>query len=210
MAVVNFGPDQIVASVSCALASFICNNIPLIGSDPTHLIDSPAAYDGSNENRILLYLYQIEFNPELRNTPATITAQQSPPTSLGTLVSAPPPLAVDLTYMLVVYGQSVQYEQMIAGSVAGLLDRCGRVPSDFISKPLEECGNGVLNVIPQPATIHMLRDLWAGFPNKAYHLTKLYTVSPVRLPAPSREPVEVVLQVDVHKPMLRNPPEVHA
>jgi hypothetical protein len=158
----------------------------------------------------LLYLYQIEVNPELRNAPATLTALQSSPTSLGTLLLTPPPLAVDLTYMLVVYGQSAQYEQMIAGSVAGLLDRCGRVPSDFISQLLLDSGNGVLNVIPQPATIHMLRDLWAGFPNKAYHLTKLYTVSPVRLPAPTREPVDVVLQVDVHEPTVTNPREVHS
>lgn len=210
METIGIGPDQIIAGVSLALASFLCDRIPLIGTDPMHLIDSPADYSGCNENRILLYLYQIEFNPELRNTPATLTAQLSPPATLGALVLTPPPLAVDLTYMLVVYGQSVQYEQMIAGSVAGLLDRCGRVPSDLISKPLEESGNGVLNVIPQPATIHMLRDLWAGFPNKAYHLTKLYTISPVRLPAPTREPVDMVWQVDVHEPTVTYPQGVNA
>lgn len=159
------------------------------------MFDSPAAWEGSNENRLSLYLYQIEINPELRNAPPTLSADQSSP-NLASLALTPAPLAVDLLYMLVVFGQSYDYEQMIAGSVVSLLDRCGCIPSDFITQPLRDSGNAKLAVIPQPATIHMLRDLWAGFPNKPYHLTKLYTVSPVRLPAPTQL-VDVVLTANV-------------
>jgi len=159
------------------------------------MFDSPAAWEGANENRLSLYLYQIEINPELRNAPPSLSADSSSP-SLASLSLTPAPLAVDLLYMVVVFGQSYEYEQMIAGSVVGLLDRCGRIPSDFITQPLKDSGNTKLAVIPKPATIHMLRDLWAGFPNKPYHLTKLYTVSPVRLPAPSRS-VDVVLTSNI-------------
>jgi hypothetical protein len=188
-------PEQVIAGVSNALRSFICAYVPRVASEEAVMFDSPAAWEGANENRLSLYLYQIEINPELRNAPATLSADVSGP-NLASLALTPAPLAVDLLYMLVVFGQSYDYEQMIAGSVVSLLDRCGRIPSDFITQPLRDSGNSKLAVIPQPATIHMLRDLWAGFPNKPYHLTKLYTVSPVRLPAPTQS-VDVVLTSNI-------------
>jgi hypothetical protein len=188
-------PEQVIAGVSNALRSFICTYVPRVASEEAVMFDSPAAWEGANENRLSLYLYQIEINPELRNAPPTLSADESRP-NLASLALTPAPLAVDLLYMLVVFGQSYDYEQMIAGSVVSLLDRCGCIPSDFITQPLRDSGNSKLAVIPQPATIHMLRDLWAGFPNKPYHLTKLYTVSPVRLPAPTQS-VDVVLTANV-------------
>lgn len=158
------------------------------------MFDSPAAYDGANEDRLSLYLYQIEINPELRNVPETLAIERG---STGA-TAYPAPLAVDLLYMLVAYGKSYEQEQVIAADVVGLLDRCGCIPAEFVTSPmLTNSGNSKLWVVPQPATIHTLRDLWAGFPNKAYHLTKLYTISPVRLPPPSGKPVDVVLGVEM-------------
>ncbi len=188
-------PEQVIAGVSNALRNLICAYVPRVASEESVMFDSPAAYDGTGENRLSLYLYQIEINPELRNAPPTLSADRSGP-DVASLALTPAPLAVDLLYMLTVYGKSPDYEQMIAGSVVGLLDRCGRIPADFITQPLRDSGNSKLAVVPQPATIHMLRDLWAGFPNKPYHLTKLYTVSPVRLPAPTQL-VDVVLTANV-------------
>ncbi|TAM54771.1 MAG: DUF4255 domain-containing protein [Paraburkholderia sp.] len=188
-------PEQVIAGVSNALRNLICAYVPRVATEEAIMFDSPAAFDSINENRLSLYLYQIEINPELRNAPPTVSAEQEG-ANLGSLTLTPAPLAVDLLYMLVVYGQSYEYEQMIAGSVVGLLDRCGRIPSDFITQTLKDSDNARLAVVPQPATIHMLRDLWAGFPNRAYHLTKLYTVSPVHLPAPS-VPVDLVLKSEI-------------
>lgn len=202
-------PQEVVISVSHALRRFICACVPLLAADSSVTFESPAQIDQSNANLLSLCLYQLELNPAMRNAPSTLSAEWSDPRSLASLVETPAPLAVDLLYLVVIYGVSPDFEQMIASSVAGLLDRCGRIPSNFISQSLIDSGNSVLNVIPQPATIHMLRDLWAGFPNKAYHLTKLYMVSPVRLPAPG-EFVDVVLQVDVHEPRVTNPKEVSA
>lgn len=187
-------PEQVIAGVSNALSSFVCANVQRLSSEDSVKFDSPAGFDGNNENRLLLYLYQIEINPELRNDGPSISSNRNNP-GTSTLVLTPAPLAVDLLYMAVVFGQTYEYEQMIAASVVGLLDRCGRIPTEF-TKGLKDSGNEKLAVIPQPATIHMLRDLWAGFPNKEYHLTKLYTISPVFLPAPSQT-VDVALSTNI-------------
>ncbi|HVW51131.1 MAG TPA: DUF4255 domain-containing protein [Trinickia sp.] len=191
----SIDPEQVIAGVSNALRSFICAYVPRLASEDTVVFDSPGAPEAVSENKLLLYLYQIEINPELRNAPPTVSAEQGD-SSMASLVLTPAPLAVDLLYMAVIFGQSPEYEQMIGGSVVGLLDRCGCIPPEFITQTLRDSDNAKLAVIPQPATIHMLRDLWAGFPNKAYHLTKLYTVSPVRLPSPGM-PVDLVLKSDV-------------
>ena len=185
---------DVIGRVSEAFRSFICKYVPEVSSEPSVIFDSPAAYEGANEDRISLYLYQIELNPELRNAPGSLAIE--PGTSGAVAYRAP--LAVDLLYMLVVYGRSSEFEQKIAASVVNLLDRCGCIPPEFVTSPaLTNSGNSKLWVVPQQATIHTLRDLWAGFPNKAYHLTKLYTISPVRLPPPKGEHVDVTLGTQV-------------
>jgi hypothetical protein len=187
-------PGDVIGKVSEAVRSFICRHVPDMSSEASVIFDSPAGYDGTNEDRLSLYLYQIELNPELRNTPDTLSVERG---SSGA-TAYPAPLAVDLSYMLVAYGKSYEREQVIAANVVGLLDRCGCIPAEFVTSPtLTNSGNSKLWVVPQPATTHTLRDLWAGFPNKAYHLTKLYTISPVRLPALTGNPVDVVLGVEV-------------
>jgi hypothetical protein len=198
MQIPQIDADLVITSVSNALRNFICGYIPQLASEHAVTFDSPAEFDGAGEDRLSLYLYQIAVNPELRNAPPTLSAEQMNPQSLASFALTPAPLAVDLLYMLVVYGRSSEYEQKIAGSLVGLLDRCGRIPAEFVDHDsvLVQTGNVRLAVVPQPATIHMLRDLWAGFPNKSYHMTKLYTVSPVRLPAPEKVPVDLVVEVN--------------
>jgi hypothetical protein len=195
-------PGDVIGKISEALRNFICARVPDVSTEASIMFDSPAAYDGANEDRVSLYLYQIELNPELRNAPETLSIEQG---SRGA-IAYPAPLAVDLMYMLVAYGKSSEQEQVIAANIVGLLDRCGCIPAEFVTSPtLTNSGNSQLWVVPQPATIHTLRDLWAGFPNKAYHLTKLYTISPVRLPAVGGRPVDVVLGVEVDAGVKRDP-----
>ncbi|GLU34880.1 DUF4255 domain-containing protein [Trinickia caryophylli] len=206
MAVSTIDAEQVIAGVSNALRSFICASVPRIASEAAVTFDSPAKLDSENENKLALYLYQMELNPELRNTSPALSAVQSNPSSLASLTLTPAPLAVDLLYMLVVYGQSAEYEQMIAGSIVNLLDRSGRIPSDFIGPALRASGNSGLAIVPQPASIHVLRDLWAAFPNKAYHLTKLYSISPVRLPAPTSVSADMTVNVNPVGATVTDPP----
>jgi hypothetical protein len=212
MQIPQIDADRVITSVSNALRNFICAYIPQLASEHAVSFDSPAEFDGAGEDRLALYLYQIAINPELRNAPPTLSAEQLDPQSLVSFALTPAPLAVDLLYMVVVYGRSSEYEQKIAGSLVGLLDRCGKIPAEFVvhDSVLVETGNVRLSVVPQPATIHLLRDLWAGFPNKSYHMTKLYTVSPVRLPAPEKVPVDLVVEVSPVNASVTNPAEVQS
>lgn len=206
MVVSTIDAEQVITSVSNALRGFICANVPRIASEAAVTFDSPAKIDSENENRLALYLYQIELNPALRNVAPALSPVQSNPSSLASLTLTQAPLAVDLLYMLVVYGQSAEYEQMIAGSIVDLLDRNGRIPTDFLNPALRSSGNGDLAIVPQPTSIHALRDLWAAFPNKAYHMTKLYTISPVRLPARTSASADMVMEANPIGMTVTDPP----
>jgi len=186
----------IIPSVSESLRRFISAHVPLL-TEATISLDSPADWEETKQNSASLYLYQIEINPYLRNTSASIVAMQASRDHASPLVSKPAPLALDLTYMVVAYGTSGEKEQIIANGLANLLDTCGRIPSEYLMATLQQSGNESLAVIPEGSTIHELRDLWAAFTPKTYHLTRLYKVPAVRIPSPIEVPVDLLKEMQV-------------
>jgi hypothetical protein len=186
---------SVIPRVSASLRSLICAYVPLLASEADVVFDSPGDLDGSKENRLSLYLYQIELNPYLRNSPPMLSVEQGEPARLASLTSRPAPLAVDLMYMAVSFGKTAEIEQIIASGVVNILDTCGYLPREYVDPMLEETGNGRLKIIPQSSSIHVLRDLWAAFPQKSYHLTKLYTVSDVRIPSPSKFSADMMVEM---------------
>lgn len=187
--------NNLIPAVSDALGKFICANVPL--SEGSLSFDSPAEWEGTKQDSILLYLYNVEIDPYLRNMPAQIALKQGSPGHELSLTSVPAPLAVDLTYMVVAYGSSGYNEQKIATGLARVLDTCGRIPSKYLTPILDRTGNGSLAVVPESASIHELRDLWAAFSPKTYHLTRLYKVPAVRIPSQIAESVDMVTQINV-------------
>lgn len=196
MSDVTFDRSTIIPSVSESLRRFISANVPLL-TEATISLDSPADWEETKQNSASLYLYQIEINPYLRNTPASIVAMQASRDHRSPLVSKPAPLALDLTYMVVAYGTSGEKEQIIANGLANLLDTCGRIPNEYLMATLQQSGNESLAVIPEGSTIHELRDLWAAFTPKTYHLTRLYKVPAVRIPSPIEVPVDLLKEMQV-------------
>lgn len=180
----------IIPSVSESLRRFIGANVPFL-TDATISLDSPADWEGTKQNSVSLYLYRIEIDPYLRNMPASIVAMQASRDHDSPLISKPAPLALDLTYMVVAYGSSGENEQIIANGLANLLDTCGRIPDEYLMTTLQQSGNESLAVIPEASSIHELRDLWAAFTPKTYHLTRLYKVPAVRIPSPIEVPVDL-------------------
>ena len=196
MSDVTFDRSTIIPSVSESLRRFISANVPLL-TEATISLDSPADWDGTKQNSASLYLYQIEIDPYLRNAPASIVAMQALRDHVSPLVSKPAPLALDLTYMVVAYGTSGEKEQIIANGLANLLDTCGRIPDDYLMATLQQSGNASLAVIPEASSIHELRDLWAAFTPKTYHLTRLYKVPAVRIPSAIEVPVDMLKEMQV-------------
>src|SRR6202051_1906681 len=133
-------PAAIIPAVSASLRTFICANVPMLPEDSVSLA-SPAEYENSNENGLSLYLYQIEKNPYLSNLPPTLTLQQGDTGRPASLISTPAPLAVDLLYMMVAYGRTGEYEQMIASGLVNLLDTCGTLPDEYQAPVLRHSGN---------------------------------------------------------------------
>lgn len=186
----------IIPSVSESLRRFISANVPLL-TEATISLDSPADWEGTKQNSASLYLYQIEIDPYLRNAPASIASTEASIHHAFPLVLKPAPLALDLTYMVVAYGTSGENEQIIANGLANLLDTCGRIPDEYLMSTLQQSGNESLAVIPWASSIHQLRDLWAAFSPKTYHLTRLYKVPAVRIPSPTEIPVDLVKDTQV-------------
>lgn len=187
--------NNIIPSVSDALGKFICANVPL--SEGSLSFDSPAEWDGGKQDSVSLYLYNIEIDPYLRNMPARIEFKQGSPDHGFSLTSVPAPLVLNLTYMVVAYGSSGHNEQKIANGLARLLDTCGRIPEKYLPPTLTETGNCSLAVVPEAASIHELRDLWAAFSPKTYHLTRIYKVPAVRIPSSIEESVDMVKQINI-------------
>lgn len=191
-------PADIFLRVSRSLSNLIRENIPFLQrSEQSVVFDSPAELDGA-ETKLSLYLYQVETNPYLRNLPETmknpVVAAGVPP-PVRRMVT-PAPFVVDLLYMMVPFG-TIEYELAMADGLTRVLDRIGAIPiSDDV---LIETGNSALSIIPEFESIHLLRDLWSLFPQKAFRLTKLYRVSPVRIPSSSPTEVDIVKGIDFRR-----------
>jgi hypothetical protein len=61
---------------------------------------------------------------------------------------------------------------------------------------LKRTGNDLIQIVPELDTSEQLRNIWTLFPNKTYRLTKLYTLSPVRIPSTLALDTEMVTQAD--------------
>jgi hypothetical protein len=166
------------------------------------IFESPAEIEGTDETRLSVYLYHMEINPYLRNLPETLLRTAGSAERKASLELTPAPLVVDLLYMMVPYAKSGELELVLIDRFVNLLDTCGVLPDDCLPPLLKQTGNDCLEVVPQLTSLHTLRDIWAGFPQKAYRFTKLYTVSPVRIPSSRRTVADMVVQSDA-EPVLQ-------
>lgn len=193
---------QVIRCVSESLRTLIRNNVPELQPESAVVFESPAEIEGTDETRLSLYLYQIEINPYLRNLPATLTRiASSAERNNASLESIPAPLVVDLLYMMVPYAKTGELELVIIDRLVSLLDTCGALTGECLHPLLKRTGNDLLDIVPEITSFHTLRDMWAGFPQKAYRLTKLYKVSPVRIPSSLRAEPDMVAQADM-RPVL--------
>ena len=193
----------IIPRVSKVLAGLITAEMRLeLLSDWSVTFESPAELDTSGGLRLSLYLYLIELNTALREVSGTVSRASTLNATVGKHAApmvewTPPPTVVDLHYMIVPYSHSAELELEISDCLVRALDRCGAIPDRYLDDELRKSGNSDMRVIPQFASIHTLRDLWSCFPQKMFRLTRLYTVSPVRIPVGAPTDVASVATVDL-------------
>ncbi|QDQ28008.1 DUF4255 domain-containing protein [Chitinimonas arctica] len=202
-------PDsgQIVRLVSESLRRLIRAHIPELAAESAVVFDSPADIDSHDENKLSLYLYQIEHNPWLRNLPPTLSGRGGEPGRPNALEVTPAPLVVDLVYMLVPYARSAEMELVLVDKLVRLFHDMPALIGPWLHPLLRQAGNERIAIVPDQNSIESLRALWAGFPNKSYKLTKLYTLSPVRIPAGQPYSADMVTETELTLINMRPQPD---
>ncbi|QAU25543.1 DUF4255 domain-containing protein [Dyella sp. M7H15-1] len=187
---------QVVRWVSESLRDLIRTHISELSAESAVVFESPAEIEAQGENKLSLYLYQIEHNPWLRNEPPTLGRIPQGATGSNALTITPAPMVVDLVYMLVPYAKSAEMELVLADKLMRLLHNVSWLQGPLLHPGLEETGNSRIQIVPRDSSVDVMRDLWAGFSGKSYKFTKLYTLSPVRIPSEPAFDEYMVTQVD--------------
>jgi hypothetical protein len=183
---------HVVRGVSESLRTLIRTHISELAAEDAVVFDSPAHLDAQGGNKLSLFLYQLEINPFLRNVPATLNLGKTGVPNPASVEKIPPPLAVDLVYMMVPYAKSAEIELVIVDKLVRLFYNFQQLLKQYLHPVLAQTGNELLEIIADTSSIDTLRHIWSGFPHRAYKLTKLYTVTPVRIPADKPEVVDMV------------------
>jgi len=121
-----------------------------------------------------LYLYRVTMNQYLRNTPRANDA-----------FDAMPPLALDLHYLLTVWGDSAETEQTVLGwTMLQLYEHEALSASDLSPEPGWSAAD-LVQVIPAELSTEDLMRIWDAL-NLAYRLSASYIARVVRIDAGPR------------------------
>lgn len=191
----NYG-GQILRSVSESLRGLIRHHIPELQAESAVVFDSPGEIESQDETKLSLYLYQTEINPYLRNLPPRLTRQAGANQQPSSLTVKSSPLVLDLIYLMVPYARSAELELVLVDKLMQLFHDVGQLPSEWLSPILKHSGNEQIMIVPDSGSSELLRSIWAVFPNKTYKLTKLYTLSPVRIPSELSWQTAMVTETD--------------
>jgi Pvc16 N-terminal domain len=196
MELANDDGGQVLRSVSEALRNLIRQHIPELQAESAVVFDSPGEIDSQDETRLSLYLYQTEINPYLRNLAASLTRRPGADRGPTTLAVTPAPLVMDLLYLMVPYARSAELELVLVDKLGQLFHDIPELSGEWLNPVLKRSGNQNIAIVPDTSSIDTLRNIWAGFPNKSYKLTKLYTLSPVQIPSALKLQTQMVTSTD--------------
>lgn len=186
--------------VSQTLKNVILQHISEL-NESSVLFESPGDIEVNGETRLLVYLYQVNDNPYLKNIPPRIERVTDKESKLTKILEYPPPLAVDLVYMLVPYAKKTEVELVLVDKLKRLFYEFALLEGDVVDSVLTNTGNPSIRLVPDNLSIDTLRQVWMGFPNKSHKLTLFYTVSPILVPSSKppkvyQQPAKVVYKVE--------------
>lgn len=184
---------QVIRRVSESLRSLIRASVPELSGENAVAFDSPADIDSQGENRLSLFLYQVNIDTSQRNQAASVTRQPAEGGGAAGLRSIVPPVIVTLAYMMVPYAKSRELEMVIADRLLRLFHIVRALAGPLLDPALAAAGNTEIPIRPTVLTTEAQRNLWIGFPGKAYKLSLLYTLTQVQIPANSSLSVDMAL-----------------
>ncbi len=130
--------------------------------------------DAATSAKVSMFLFQVAVNASMRN---------AEPEDVGVNGLRPPPLPLDLVYLLTPLSRDTD-------TALGHLETVMRVFHDhpvmkapLLPATVVDAGNEVLRITPHTLTLEDTNRLWAMFPNKGYSLSVSYLVSPLHVPS---------------------------
>jgi hypothetical protein len=140
------------------------------------LMDSPGELEPIPDGGLSLFLYKLSENPSLKNRDFIQDRYANPLRLRG------PPLALDLFYLIIPFGNS-ESRQIILEKVMQLFHDFPILDKSLLSDDLVNSGNHELKILLNEITIDDLNKLWSLFPNKPYRLSISYMVTPLMIPS---------------------------
>jgi hypothetical protein len=166
----------IIASLGKALVELLKAQAGFAEGDI--VLKSPVEADQAG--KVSLFLYQVQENPHLRNRE---------PEPIHDSGLQPPPLALDLFYLVTPLAQ--QAETALGHLEAVMLAFYDQpiLKPPLLGATLVDAGNDSVHILAQPLSLEDTNRLWGIFPNKPYRLSVAYLVTPVRVPSGRLIPV---------------------
>lgn len=148
-------------------------------------ISLKSPYDAGQAGKIALFLYQVQEHAHLRN---------EPPEPVGETALRPPPLPLDLFYLVTPLAQEPETALRHLEAVMLAFHDHGLLRPPLLQASLVDAGNEVLHIVQQPLSLEDLNRLWGIFPGKPYRLSVAYQVTPVYVPSARTIPVKRVTE----------------
>lgn len=163
-----------LVNVSAALRNMLVD--AGVAGDNQVLFDAPGSVTDLADSCLLVYLYSVSEDPNLRNyeepvpwlsasgAPGWLAEEQAPPTVL------------DLHYLFVPYSKDPANEMMMIGGIKRLFRN--RTLVDF--SRLQDIGiENQVRIVPENPDFDSINHLWSLFTSAPYKLSLFYMVTPV-------------------------------
>lgn len=152
---------------------------------PDIVFDSPKRLQNS-ENTISLFLYQIMESPYLRYEGLQRGKDDSQ--------LLPPPLSLDLMYLVTPYGSDNVGELYILGKVMQRFFDNPILPSNQIQDGIRD-EDGKIMLILNPISLDDQTKIWSAFQDVGYRSSICYKVTPVRIDSTRDISVQRVMSI---------------
>lgn len=132
--------------------------------------------DGGSTNKVSIFLYQILENHYLKN---------EEPQRISDTELKPPPLSMDLLYLVTPYSDDKTQEKYILGKVMQIFHDNAILTGTILQGALSGTDEEI-KLLFNPISLDDLTKIWSAFQDVAYRLSVAYMVTPIRIDS-SRE-----------------------
>jgi len=141
--------------------------------------------DLNNTKGLFLYLFRIEPNPFLLNRRNAVLIENNGKYHI------PPPLPLDLHYLVIPFTGSVEKDLILLGKVMQIFNDNSILANANLTGYLKDAGQD-LRIIPEIMDIDEMNKLWSIFKDKDYRLCVSYMVTPVEITSTLKKDIDLV------------------